>query len=297
MAEFQNSRRARVVWLWAAAFVACAAGGHTAQAAGVTGGQTAQTAGAAGATPGSPGAKVPAAGSYASEVPPGENAIGTGLSGTGADDSTIPVAAETAFVLRNKFRKDGGYDESLKRVARIEYYGTRYVDCDQYPVELRLTRPDSVGVRVKAGGSSDFEVRKSGEDIRIRGMSPGVPSEDERALLQTFEFDTPIVDLQKRQPTLKPVGMQKLPHVLAWKFEGDRVGEYYRVLYVDAHWGDVVRYTVMKSGGVPLLDVALHDYRVVKGIRVPFAIDYRKPDGTLLASDRFKRVEVSQRFP
>lgn len=296
MTEFPNIRRGCFAWLWVAAFVVCAAGGQTAQAAGVTGGQT-QSPGAAGSAPGSPGAQAPAAGSYASEVPPGENAIGTGLSGNDSGDSTIPVAAETAFVLRNKFRKAGGYDENLKRVARIEYYGTRYVDCDQYPVEIRITRPDAVGVLVKAGGSSDFEGRKSGQNIRIRGTPPGVPSEDERALLQTFDFDTPIVDLQKRQPTLKPVGMQKIPHVLTWKFEGDRVGEYYRVLYVDAHWGDVVRYTVMKSGGAPLLDVALHDYRVVKGIRVPFAIDYRKPDGTLLASDRFKRVEVSQHSP
>ncbi|HVH86720.1 MAG TPA: hypothetical protein VM912_08345 [Terriglobales bacterium] len=268
MDKFRNTGLACVAWLGVAAFAACAADGQTAQA--------------------------PAGGAYASEVPPSENSMGTDLTGSSSDDS-IPVAAETAFVLRNKYRKAGGYDENLKRVARIESYGTRYVDCEHYPVEIRVTRPDSVGVLVKAGASSDFAVRKSGSDIVIRGIPQGIPGEDERALLETFDFDTPIVDLQKEHPTLRPVGMQKIPHILAWKFESDHAGEYYRVLYVDAHSGDVARYTVMKVGGVPLLDVALHDYRIVKGIRVPFAIDYRTANGTLLASDRFERVEVTQR--
>lgn len=272
-----------IVWLCAAAF-----------AVGTADGQAAHGADTGSPTPGPAGTQAQAGGSYASEVPPGENYMGTDLTGNGSGDS-IPVAAEAAFVLRNKYRKAGGYDENLKRVARIEYHGTRYVDCEHYPVEIRVTRPDEVGVLVRTGAHADFEVRKSAKDIVIRGTPQGIPSEDERALLQTFDFDTPIVDLQKKPPTLRPVGMQKIPHILAWKFEGDHVGEYYRVLYVDSHSGDVVRYAVMKVGGVLLLDVALHDYRIVDGIRVPFAIDYRKPDGTLLASDRFERVTVTQR--
>lgn len=267
MDKLRNTGLACVAWLWVAA---SAAGTAAAQA------------------------QAPAKDSYASEVPASENSIGTDLTGKSSDGS-IPVAAETAFVLRNKYRKQGGYDENLKRVTGIEYYGTRYVDCEHHPVEIRVARPDAVAVRVKGAASSALDVRKSGKDIVIRGTSRGIPREDERALLETFDFDTPIVDLQKKHPALRPVGMQKIPHILAWKFEGERAGEYYRVLYVDAHSGDVVRYTVMKVGGVPLLDVALHDYRIVKGIRVPFAIDYREPNGTLLASDRFERVAVTQR--
>ena len=282
MNRFRNAGFACVASLWIMAF-----------AAGTAGGQTLRGAGAASVPPGSAGSQAPVGGSYGSEVPPGENSMGTDVVGN-ASHGSIPVAAETAFVLRNKFRKAGGYDESLRAVTSIVYSGTRYVDGERYPVEIRLNRPDDVGVLVKAGASSDFEARKSGKEVIIRGMPQGVPGDDERALLETFDFDTPIIDLQKEHPALKPVGMQKIPHILAWKFEGDHVGKYYRVLYVDAHWGDVVRYTVMKSGGVPILDVTLQDYRVIKGIRVPFAIDYRKPNGTLLASDRFARVEVTQ---
>jgi hypothetical protein len=48
----------------------------------------------------------------------------------------------------------------------------------------------------------------------------------------------------------------------------------------------------MNAQGARVLDVALHDYRAIDGIRVPFAIDYRSPDGTLLANDRLDRVKV-----
>lgn len=58
--------------------------------------------------------------------------------------------------------------------------------------------------------------------------------------------------------------------------------------------GDVVKFIIMNTQGVQVLDVSLHDYRAVEGIRVPFAIDYRGADGTVLASDRFERVAVTR---
>jgi hypothetical protein len=111
-------------------------------------------------------------------------------------------------------------------------------------------------------------------------------------LLETFDFDTPVLDLEKRHPTIKPLGMQKLPGMLTWKLQAERTGDHYRVLYVDSHTGDVVKFIVVNTAGAPVLDVTQHDYRSVEGIRVPFSIDYRSPDGTLLASDRLERITV-----
>jgi hypothetical protein len=147
---------------------------------------------------------------------------------------------------------------------------------------------------INTGGSSNFEVRKSSNDVVIKGEPQGLTIEDERALLETFDFDTPIVDLEKRHPTIKPLGMQKIPGMLTWKLQAERTGDRYRVLYLDSHTGDVVKFTVMNIAGAPVLDVTQHDYRSVEGIRVPFAIDYRRPDGTLLASDRLERVSVTR---
>jgi hypothetical protein len=244
--------------------------------------------------PAAPGPKTPSSGPYASEVPPDEvNGIEEPITGGDSEDS-IPVANEISFVVGNDFRKREGYDETLKHVAKLDYYGTRYVDCEHYPLELHTARPDQIDTIVTTVASSRYEARKSGKAIVIRGRAQGIPSEIERALLETFDFDTPIIALEHHDSAVTPVGMQKLPGMLAWKFQVKRAGSHYRVLYVDSHFGDVVRFTIKNAKGDSIVDVTLHDYRVVEGIRVPFAADYRSPEGTLLASDRFERVKVKR---
>jgi len=245
------------------------------------------------ANPGSVDSHPPTDGAYASEVP--DHDIVEYNDGTLAADNeaaTIPVAQELDFVRDNSFRKP--YDESLKSVAKVEYYGTRYVGCEQYSLEIHAARPNQISTLIKTGGSSKFESRKSNKGVKIHGDPQGLRVEEERALLETFDFDTPVVELEKNPHALKPLGMQKLPGMLTWKLEVDRPGGYHRILYVDSHFGDVVKFTIMSAKGARVLDVTPHDYRSVEGIRVPFAIDYRSPDGTLLASDRLERVAVTR---
>jgi hypothetical protein len=253
----------------------------------------------AGNEPGEGGKRDPACspalanGAYASEVP--EPEIVESTAGTLAADNeqdTIPVAQELDFVRGNSFHKP--YDESLKTVAKVEYYGTRYVGCEQYSIEFHTARPGQVSLRTKTGNSLGFEGSKSDQGIKIRGTPQGLGVDEERALLATFDFDTPIVELEKNQHALKPLGMQKLPGTLTWKLQADGPDGYHRILYVDSHYGDIVKFSIMNAQGKRVLDVALHDYRAVEGIRVPFAIDYRRADGTLLASDRYERISVTR---
>jgi hypothetical protein len=247
------------------------------------------------AAPAAPGQQTSGSGQYASEVPPDEvNGIEEPITGGDTEDS-IPVANEVSFVVDNDFRKQGGYDETLKSVAEVDYYGTRYLDCEHYPLEIHATRPDRITTTVTTGTASRHVASKSANAIVIRGPAQGIPSEVERALLETFDFDTPIVALESKDPAVTPAGMQKLPGVLTWKFKVKRASPYYRILFVDSHFGDVVRFTIDNATGASIVDVTLHDYRAVEGIRVPFAADYRRPDGTLLASDRIERVEVKRR--
>ena len=235
----------------------------------------------------------PADGAYASEVPREEigNQDQTTLA-TDQEQQSIPVAEEIDFVKGNSFRKP--FEESLKAVAKVDYFGTRYVDCEHYPLEVHTARPNQVSLLMKTGDSSTFEGSASNQGIKIRGTPQGLGVEEERALLATFDFDTPIAELEKNQHALKPLGMQKLPGILTWKLQVDRTDGYHRILYVDSHYGDVVKFTVVNTQGERVLDVSLHDYRGVEGIRVPFAIDYRSPDGRLLASDRLERVAVTR---
>jgi hypothetical protein len=242
-------------------------------------------------TPGSLDSQPPANGAYASEVPrEAIDAQDQTTLATDKEEQSIPVAEEIDFVKDNSFRKS--FEESLKTVAKMDYYGTRYVDCEHYPLEVHTARPNQVSLLMKTGDSSKFEGSKSNQGIKIRGTPQGLGAEEERALLATFDFDTPIVELERNQHAFKPLGMQKLPGILTWKLQVDRPGDYHRILYVDSHYGDIVKFTIMNAQGARVLDVSLHDYRAIEGIRVPFAIDYRSPNGTLLASDRVERVEV-----
>ncbi len=147
---------------------------------------------------------------------------------------------------------------------------------------------------MKTGKSFTFEGSKSNQDIEVRGTPQGLAIEQQRALFATFDFDTPILELEKNPHAFEPLGMEKLPGMLTWKLQADSSSGYRQVVYVDSHYGDIVKLSIMNAHGAHILDVAPHDYRAVDGIRVPFAIDYRSPDGTVLANDRFDRIEVKR---
>ncbi len=239
------------------------------------------------------GGRAPVDDSYASEVPRDE--IRDQNQATLAADKgeqSIPVAEEIDFVTGNSFRKP--FEESLKTVAKVDYYGTRYVDCEQYPLEVHTARPNQVRLLMKTGKSFTFEGSKSNQDIEVRGTPQGLAIEQQRALFATFDFDTPILELEKNPHAFEPLGMEKLPGMLTWKLQADSSSGYRQVVYVDSHYGDIVKLSIMNAHGAHILDVAPHDYRAVDGIRVPFAIDYRSPDGTVLANDRFDRIEVKR---
>jgi hypothetical protein len=189
-------------------------------------------------------ARAPASGDYASEVP--KNLRKDGVPAASDDEGLLPAAQGLDFILNNNdFRKLGGYDEVLRTVSNVDYYGTRHVGSERYPLEVHNTRPDCAW-----------------EETR-----------------QVF----------------KPLGVQKLPGMLTWKILADRPGGYHRVLYLDTHTGDIVKFTIFSAHDARVLDVVPHDYRLIDGIRVPFAVDYRGPDGTLLASDHFDRIEVKRK--
>src|ERR1700687_51293 len=100
---------------------------------------------------------------YASEVP--REAIDSPDQPTLAsdeDEQSIPVAEEIDFVKDNSFRKP--FEERLKTVAKVDYYGTRYVDCEWYPLEVH-TAP------AKPGPRADEDRRFL--DVRRQQLEPG----------------------------------------------------------------------------------------------------------------------------
>src|SRR5258708_40207408 len=121
----------------------------------------------------------------------------------------------------------------------------RHVSSDRYPLEVHDARQDRTRTLIKTGASSKFESSKSNQGIEIRGNPKGLAVADERALLETFNFDTPVVGLEKNRHVYKPLGMQKLPGMLTWKIRVDRHGSYQRVLNLGSPTRGIVQFTVI----------------------------------------------------
>ena len=229
---------------------------------------------------------------YASEVPAAD-LLDTKDATALAGQVSLPIAQSVDEIVNQYLSARGGH-AGWNSIVKVDYYGTRYVDCQHYPMEMHTGRPNENRTLVKTGDSSKFEGVRSGAAISVRGDPQGLGLEHERVLLSTFDFYGVLVDWDKKKYMVKRLGMEKLPGVLTWKLEVDRPDGYRQVLYLDSHYGDIVMETIMDTHGIPILEIARHDFRSVDGARFPFAVDYRSPAGDLLASDRIERIDVKR---
>jgi hypothetical protein len=244
-------------------------------------------------SPASGGDPDPAVAPYASEVP--SYAVRDDKAGTFLDEAgaTLPIAQSVDYIVSQYLQPRGGYDD-VKRIVALNYSGTRHVGRDHYPLHVHAARPNTSDTLVTTSQSSTFESSRSGENIQIRGRPVGLGVEDERVLLKTFDFDGAVVDWKDKHYTIRRLGMEKLPGVLTWKLEVDRPDGYRQILYLDSRYRDVVKELVMNTKSVPIVEIVRHDFRTVEGSRYPFAVDYKNPNGEVLASDRIERIEVKR---
>jgi hypothetical protein len=231
---------------------------------------------------------------YASEVP--SYAVRGDKSGTflDEDEASMPIAQSIDFIVDQYLQQRGGY-ESLKSIVSVDYYGTRHVGSERYPLQRHEAPPNRSRILIKISESSNFESIRSDQGIRLEGSPPGIGTEAERVLLKTFDFYGTVVDWKMKNYAIKRRGMEKLPGVLSWKLEVDRPDGYRQILYLDSRYGDIVKELVVNARGVPIVEIARHDFRAVEGVRFPFAVEYKSPTGEVLASDRLERIEMKRR--
>jgi hypothetical protein len=230
-------------------------------------------------------------GQYASEVP--RDALLENPGKLFGDQQSLPIAQDVEEIVNQHVEGRGGYD-ILRRIASVDYYGTRFVHCEHYPLERHTARPSKSSTKVKIGDAAEFQSMRSSGGIAVQGVPRGLRIEQERALLQIFDFDGSLINWTSKNYDVRDLGMEKLPGILAWKLEVRHPDGYREVLYLNSHHGDIVKEILVDPSGAEMLQVSRHDFRSVDGSRFPFAIDYKEADGTLLASDRLQRVEVKR---
>ncbi len=190
-----------------------------------------------------------------------------------ADGTVIPVVAQPRNVaVRQHIMGRGGY-KNLKRIQSIRAKGLIETDSGTYDVIIEAARPNSLR-RIVTNGER------------------GLPSDLERLLIDTFEFDGLFVEWPDKGHKVEMVGMLKIGEVLAWKLSLQQADGPSWHLYVNSHGGALVRADVLDEDGEPLYEIHQGDFRETSGFMFPHRIEYRDSAGQILAVEIIDVIEV-----
>ena len=190
-----------------------------------------------------------------------------------ADGTVIPVVAQPRNVaVRQHIMGRGGY-RNLKRIQSIRARGSIETDSGTYDLIIEAARPDSLRRMVTNG-------------------ERGLPSDLERLLLDTFEFDGLFVEWPDKGHKVEMVGMLKIGDVLAWKLSLQQADGPSWYLYINSHGGALVRADILDDQGELLYEIRQSDFRETSDFMFPHRIEYLDSAGRTLAVETIDAIEV-----
>ena len=190
-----------------------------------------------------------------------------------ADGTVIPVVAQPRNVaVRQHIMGRGGY-KNLKRIQSIRARGSIETDSGTYDLIIEAARPDSLRRMVTNG-------------------ERGLPSDLERLLLDTFEFDGLFVEWPDKGHKVEMVGMLKIGDVLAWKLSLQQADGPSWYLYINSHGGALVRADILDDQGELLYEIRQSDFRETSDFMFPHRIEYLDSAGRSLAVETIDAIEV-----
>ncbi len=190
-----------------------------------------------------------------------------------ADGTVIPVVAQPRNVaVRQHIMGRGGY-KNLKRIQSLRAQGLIETDSGTYDLIIEAARPDSLRRMVTNG-------------------ERGLPSDLERLLLDTFEFDGLFVEWPDKGHKVEMVGMLKIGDVLAWKLSLQQADGPSWYLYVNSHAGALVRADILDDQGELLYEIRQSDFTETSDFMFPHRIEYLDGTGRTLAVETIDAIEV-----
>lgn len=190
-----------------------------------------------------------------------------------ADGTVIPVVAQPRNVaVRQHIMGRGGY-KNLKRIQSIRAKGLIETDSGTYDLTIEAGRPNLLRRIVTNGGR-------------------GLPSDLERLLLDTFEFDGLFVEWPDKGHKVEMVGMLKIGEVLAWKLSLQQADGPSWHLYVNSHGGALVRADILNDQGELLYEIRQSEFRETSDFMFPHRIEYLDGAGQTLAVETIDAIEV-----
>ncbi len=207
------------------------------------------------------------------------------------DPGIFSVAQPRGVMIRSNHNSRGGY-QALKAIESIRYEGETIVDGQSYPLTVTTQRPYRYE-RAITHESGISTIRFDGANIERNGDGPAaLPLSIQDDLLASYEFDGWMTDWKAKGHDVYRLGMKKYNDRLPWLMEAKLTNGRTWQIYVDSHSGDAFRQVLIGPDGEETLAIEFDDYRDADGFRLPHEIRYYHT-GTLLATDRFQRIEVT----
>ncbi len=207
------------------------------------------------------------------------------------DPGIFSVAQPRGVMIRSNHNSRGGY-QALKTIEKIRYEGETVIDGRSYPLTVMTQRPYDYE-RAITHDTGISTIRFDGANIERSGDGPAaLPLSIQDDLLASYEFDGWMTDWKAKGHDVYRLGMKKYNDRLPWLMEAKLTNGRTWQIYVDSHSGDAFRQVLIGPDGEEALAIEFDDYRDADGFRLPHEIRYYDA-GTLLATDRFQRIEVT----
>ncbi len=211
-----------------------------------------------------------------------------------ADGTVISFVAQPKGVaMGTHIRGRGGY-LNLKSIQSVEQRGT--ITSGDEVFELQIISQRGKGIkRLVGSGDQVSEAGFDGETVSLpAGGSRGLPATLEKILLESYEFDGPIVEWKDKGHETRKIGMRKHGNVLAWGLELIQAGGTPWNLLIDSHTGDLVKATILDESGAPAFVLQMDNFYAVDGIRFPQLIEYYGANDDLLAVEKIVETVIGR---
>jgi hypothetical protein len=186
-----------------------------------------------------------------------------------ADGTEIPYVGQPRNVaVRQHIMGRGGY-KNLKRIRRVEMSGRLAAADHNFELKITSSRPDNIRREIFLDGETSIAERTPDGTAIDSRSSRGIPTQAERLLLDTYEFDGLFVEWPEKAHEVSMGGMRKFGDVLAWKLSLNQFDGPTWNMFVDSHSGDLIQKELLDEAGDTALIIRHSDFRDVSGFRFP----------------------------
>lgn len=183
--------------------------------------------------------------------------------------------------------------EAIMAIQSRELRGKLIIGNQEFGLVINETRPNLIEKQVPDIG---FAMRYDGKmTVEQHGELPveGIPQDAHGHLLGYFDFDTPLIDWDKKGYTFSMDGAEKRGESFSWRLvQTDSEGQKWTYL-INTRTGLIERMQAYNEDGALLITVLYSDFRDVDGVPIAHQRKYVSPKGETYAIEQFNSIQMA----